>query len=386
MRTIGLVTSARSDLGIYLPVMRAISRGPDLDLKVIVTGMHLSPEFGLTARHVEGAGFEIDARVDSMVASDTPSGLAKSMGLGVSGFAQLFSDRRPDILLVLGDRFDMYPAAVAALPFRIPVAHLAGGEATEGLIDESIRHSITKLSHIHFVSTAEYRDRVVQMGEEPWRVTLTGMPSLDNLRELTLPNEDQVRREFGLAADKPTAVVTFHPVTLQHEHTGDHIMGLLSALRSADFQCLFTYPNADTAGRIIIEKIEMACQERSDWKVVKNAGQENYYGLLQVADVMVGNSSSGIIESASFGLPAINIGIRQRGRVQARNVIDCAHDQHAIGSALGKSVSQEFRASLEGLKNPYGDGWSADRIVSRLVEVQLNDSLIVKRFHRLSPN
>lgn len=380
MTTVGIVTSARSDLGAYLPVLRAIHTHPKLDLRIVATGMHLAPAFGLTVQHIQEAGFCVHERVESFVDGDKPESIGKSMGRGVMGFAQLFARWRPDVLVVLGDRYDMFPAALAALPFRIPVAHIAGGEITEGAIDDALRHSMTKLSHLHFVATAEYGERVLQMGEEPWRVLVSGAPTLDNLRQSNVWSREETARRFDFELDRPVALVTYHPVTLEYEHTADQVHNLLAALHKSQVQCLFTYPNADTASSKVIRAIEQFCHGHSDRRVVLNAGQTGYFSLMNAVSVMVGNSSSGLVEAPSFQLPVVNVGTRQKGRLRAANVIDCGYGPDEIGAALGRALSPHFRASLHQLQNPYGDGHAAERIVQRLASLDTLPNLLGKRF------
>jgi len=381
MRTIGVVTVSRSDYSIYLPVLQQIQEDPELRLQLIVAGMHLSPEFGLTVREIEEDGFKIDERIEMLLSSDTPEGIAKSMGLGTIGFAQAYARLHPDILLVLGDRFEMHAATVAALPFKIPVAHIAGGESTEGLIDESIRHSITKMSHLHFSSTEFYARRIIQMGEEPWRVTVSGAPSLDNLRKLQFLSLQQMEAQYGLDLSKPTLIITYHPVTLEYEHTEYHINELLAALQMVDFHLVFTYPNADTQSRRIIGIIHRFVEQHERAKVVINLGTKAYFTLMSHAVAMIGNSSSGIIEAASFKLPVVNIGNRQRGRICGKNVIHVGYSRSEILEGIVKATSSEFRASLVDLVNPYGDGHAAERIVGRLREIAIDDRLLLKRFY-----
>jgi len=251
MRSIGVVTVARSDYGLYLPILRCIQADPILQLKLFVSGMHLSPEFGLTVKMIEADGFDIAERVEMLLSSDSPEGIAKSIGVGVIGFAQAYSRQRPDILLVLGDRFEMYAAVLAALPFKIPVAHIHGGEVTHGAIDDALRHSITKLSHVHFVSTEEYARRVMQLGEEPWRVIVSGAPSLDNLKTVNLFTTQELEAQYDIRLQPPPLLVTFHPVTLEYERTELQISELLAALADSALPVVFTQPNADTSGRVI---------------------------------------------------------------------------------------------------------------------------------------
>ncbi len=381
MRTIGVATTSRADYGIYRPLLRAIVDDPALELYLLVSGMHLSPEFGLTVEAIEADGFEIGDRIEMLLSSDTPEAIAKSTGLGMIGFAQSFARRRPDLLVVLGDRFEMFAAAAAAMPFVMPIAHLFGGESTEGLIDEPIRHSITKMSHLHFTATEVYAHRVRQMGEEPWRVTVSGALSLDNLNQIEMLTPDQLEERYGFDLSDPPLLVTFHPVTLEYEQTDRHIEALLSALNDSGKPVIFTHPNADTAGRRIIEGINRYVGEHQNAWAVDNLGTQGYFSLMANAAAMVGNSSSGIIEAASFKLPVVNIGNRQRGRVHDRNVVDVETTREAILAGIEKASSDRFRAGLDDLVNPYGDGRAAEKIVTRLKSVELNQELILKRFY-----
>jgi UDP-hydrolysing UDP-N-acetyl-D-glucosamine 2-epimerase len=377
---IGVVHCARSDYGIYLPVIRRIREHPDLKLLNYVTGMHLSPEFGRTEMVFAEDGFEIDERVEMLLSSDSPEGIAKSMGLGTIGFGQLFSRSRPDLLMLMGDRFEIHCAAVAALPFNIPIIHIHGGESTEGLIDEGIRHSLTKLSHLHFTSTEVYADRVRRMGEEDWRVSTVGAPGLDNILDMERMTREETGKHFGYDPMRPVILVTFHPITLDFENTSIYTDQLLDAVARADVQILFTYPNADTAGRVIIEKVNAFCHDVERASVVVNASQRGYISLLSCVDTMVGNSSSGIIEAASFELPVVNIGSRQKGRIHGRNVVDCGHGVAEILSALETCLDSSFRETLKGMKNPYGDGRASERIVDRLASLELSPTLLNKTF------
>lgn len=382
-RTIGIVTVARSDIGIYLPLMKLIKNSSFLDLKLIVAGMHFSSEFGLTYKYIEEQGFNIDERVEMTMSSDSPESIAKSIGLGIISFGQLFSKWKPDILLVLGDRYEMLSSVIAAMPLGIPIAHLHGGEATEGLIDEPIRHSITKMSHIHFVSTKEYYNRVVQLGEENWRVNLVGAPSLDyikNFKEWPLKKLETV---IKLSLKKPTILVTLHPLTLDYSNTEKHIDILIDAISELKIQAVFTYPNSDTAGRIIIDKINDFTSKNDFTSAVSNFGQNGYFTMLKNACAMVGNSSSGIIESASFKLPVLNIGYRQQGRVQASNVLNVDYDKKMIKDGIKKITNEKFKKRLAKIVNPNGDGFASERILKKLSDVELNKELIIKKFNNL---
>jgi UDP-hydrolysing UDP-N-acetyl-D-glucosamine 2-epimerase len=384
VRSIGVVTVARSDYGSYRPILRRIAADADLRLMVFAGGMHLSPEFGLTVRDIERDGYPIVERIEMLLSSDSPEGVSKAIGLGVIGFAQAFARSRPDLLLVLGDRFEMFAAAAAALPFNIPLAHIHGGEASEGAIDEAMRHSLTKMSHLHFVSMSRYRDRVIQLGEEPWRVTVSGSPSLDHLVDLDLLACEALEDRIGVPLRPSPLLVTFHPVTLDPGRTTEHIEALLRALDDAQLPVIFTHPNADTQGRIIIEETERYVRSHANAHIVANLGTQAYFSLMRYARAMVGNSSSGIAEAASFQLPVVNVGDRQRGRIHGRNVIDVPCDRAAIVGAIASVVVPEFRNQLAGMVNAYGDGQASARIVERIKSIPLDRDLLFKRFYDLS--
>ncbi len=383
MRQVSVVTVARSDYSILRPLLRRINEVDDLNLHLIAAGTHLVPEFGRTIDTIADDNFVVADKVEMLLSSDTPEGIAKSMAIGVMGFAQSFGRFQPDLLVLTGDRFEMFAAAVAALPFGVPIAHIHGGELSEGAIDDAMRHSITKLSHLHFVSNVEAQRRVIQMGEAPWRVTLSGAPALDNLREMDLIGPEELAERFDLEMREPPMVVTFHPTTLKYAGTEAHTQALLDALRRINRPVVFTYPNADTSGHRIITMIENFAAAHKHAQVVINLGPLGYYSLLANAAAMVGNSSSGIIEAASFALPVVNIGERQRGRLCGSNVIHVAPDTHLICLAIERALSKEFRDQLRGMSNPYGNGRASERIIERLCDVPLDEELISKRFHDL---
>lgn len=383
MRTIGVVTVARSDYGIYIPVLRAIAADPALQLHLIVTGMHLSPEFGSSIDLIRADDFPVGDRFEMLLSSDTPAGIVKSMGLGTIGFAESFARKRPDVLVVLGDRFEMHAAALAALPFKIPVAHIHGGELSFGAMDDSLRHSMTKLSHLHFASTREYADRIVQLGEEPWRVAVSGAPGLDHLDDMTYLDAAALENRFGLRLDQPPVMVTFHPVTLEYEQAEAQIGEVLAALDGVRAPLVFSMPNADTAGRIVAQRIREFAKRHDQAFCVDNFGTQAYFSLMRIAAAMVGNSSSGIIEAASFRLPVVNIGNRQAGRMHAENVIDVGCRRFDIESTLVRALSPRFRDDLRSLRNPYGVGNASAVIVRVLRDVPLDEALLVKRFYDL---
>ena len=380
MRTIAAVTGARSDYGLLVPVLRGISADPTLQLKLFVTGMHLSPDFGLTVRDVE-RDFEITERVEMLVASDTPEAISKSVGLGVIGFAQTYARHRPDILLVLGDRFETLAAVIAALPFTIPVAHIAGGEATEGAIDDAIRHAITKMSHLHFVSLEEYRRRVIQMGEAPWRVTVSGEPGVDNIWATPASPMAEIEARIGMPLEPAPLLITFHPATLEPGQAQTQVAELLAALDTIGMPMIFTAPNADAEGRVIIAHIRDFVRDHPKSRLVTSLGTAAYLSTMRRSAAMVGNSSSGIVEAASFELPVVNLGSRQRGRICGKNVIHAEMKADTIIRAIRLALSTAFRDGLRGLSNPYGDGKAAPRIVEVLRTVPLDSVLLEKSFY-----
>ncbi|MHC1783134.1 MAG: UDP-N-acetylglucosamine 2-epimerase [Anaerolineaceae bacterium] len=383
MRKIAVITSARSDYSYLLPVMRKVQESPDLHLLPIVTGMHLSPVYGMTVNMIEGDGFEIAEKVEMLLSADTSSAVAKSMGIGMIGLAQAFERLKPDVVVLLGDRFETLAAAAAALPFAIPVAHIAGGELTEGMIDEAARHAITKLSHLHFVSTEAHRRRVIQMGEAPWRVINCGAPSLDNITCIDFLDKETLQQELGFNLDPAPLLVTFHPVSLEFEQTSRQMDEFLGALDSCGMPVIFTYPNADVSNRVVIEAIQKYQLGHANARVYVNLGIRKYFSLMRFAAAMVGNSSSGIIEAASFQLPVVNIGNRQKGRFHDRNVIDSPCVKDDISAAVQQAVDPVFKAGLSDLKNPYGDGDASSLIVKILREIEVGRQLVTKSFYDL---
>lgn len=381
MRTIAVVTSGRADYGICVPILRRLVAAPDLRLHLLVTGMHLSSEFGRTITYIESDGFSIADRIEMLVGSDSPEAVSKSMGLGAIGFAQSFTRERPDVLLVPGDRFEVHAAAVAALPFNIPVAHLHGGELTRYAIDDSLRHSLTKLSHLHFVSTETYAARVIQMGEEPWRVLISGAPGLENIPFARRIPVQEIESRLQLSLEMPPLLVTFHPVTKDVEHTDRHVNELVAALTQFDAPIVVTSPNADTGGRRIAELFHAFASGRQNVRFVSNLGTDLYFSLMTVAGAMVGNSSSGLIEAPSFRLPVVNIGDRQADRVRAANVIDTGYERSQIAVAIRRALDPMFRAGLQRLVNPYARPGGVNAIVETLATVPLDSRLLVKRFH-----
>ncbi len=385
MRTIGIVTTTRADYGIYLPILEKIKSHSPLSVMLYVSGTHLSREHGYSVEEIERDGFPIAARIPLPLENDSPAGIARSMGKAAIGFADAFEVTRPDVLLVLGDRYEMHAAAVAAVPFGIPLAHLHGGELTYGAIDDSFRHSLTKLSHIHFASTEVYARRIVQMGEEPWRVIVSGAPALDQVSHMKFLSRKALEKKCEIDLSQPTILVTFHPVTREFEQTSEYISKLLKALDAfPGFNLVFTYPNADTQGSVIIRKISKFVEKRPNASIVKNFGQQGYFGMMAEAAVMVGNSSSGIIEAPSFKLPVVNIGTRQSGRIKAGNVIDSGYEPGSIRRAIQEAISPDFKKVVRRVANPYGDGRAAERIISVLSSIEMK-GITIKQFHDAEP-
>ena len=379
-RKICVVTGTRADYGLLRWVMQGIQDEPDLALQIVATGMHLSPEFGLTYLEIEKDGFRIDRKVEMLTSSDTPVGIAKSMGLGLIGFADALNELSPDLLVVLGDRFEIFSAVAAALIARVPVAHLHGGEATEGLIDESIRHAITKMSHLHFVAAEEYRQRVMQLGEQPERIFLVGGLGIDNVKRLKLLDRSELEAALGFRLGRRNLLITFHPVTLEEATAGEQVDELLAALVTLlDTELIFTLPNADTDGRIVIHKILSFVEQYSNAHVFTSLGQLRYLSCLEHVDGVVGNSSSGLIEVPSFKKGTVNIGDRQRGRLQATSIINCMPNRQEIRDAVDCLYSESFQTELTQVVNPYGEGGSSEKIIQVLKMISL-DELLKKHF------
>lgn len=385
MRKIAIVTGTRAEYGLLYWIIKGVHEDPELKLQLIVTGMHLSPEFGMTVNEIERDGFPIADKVEMLLSADTESAIAASMGLGMIGLAKAYQRLKSDILLVLGDRFEILSAAAAAVPFRIPVAHIHGGESTEGAMDEQFRHAITKMSHMHFTANEGYRKRVIQMGEDPERVYCFGAPGLDNIRRLRLMDRKRLLKELDIPAGMKIGVVTFHPETLGVSAESDMEEMLEAVKERDDIFWIFTMPNADTGGRVLIGVIYRFISANAEIsRAFMSLGQLRYLSLLKHADLMLGNSSSGIIEAPSFGLPVLNIGQRQAGRLRGKSVIDLplCRKTHIV-KGIEKALSPGFRRSLKGMGNPYGDGNASMRIVRTLKTVRLGEGLIRKRFYEV---
>ena len=376
-RKIAAVTSSRADYShLYWP-LHDLAAHPAVELQTIAMGPHLSPEFGPTINDIERDGLPIAGRVECLLSSDTDIGMAKTIGVAILGLADLLGRLRPDLLLLIADRYEMLAPAAVALALRIPIAHIEGGEISEGAIDDAVRNALTKMSHIHFTSTHNARARVIAMGEEPWRVHRAGAPSLDHLRRSCLLTREELQQKLGLDLVQPTILVVYHPVTLLHETTTE-ADALFAALSHVDGQILFSYPNADAGSHHLIERARAFAAMRANTHVFVNLGAITYLSLLHHIDVLVGNSSSGIMESASLALPVIDIGMRQQGRERARNVLGASPNPAAILEQISAARAAAFRASLAGMENPYGDGHASGKIVEVLTTVPLTQQLLIK--------
>ncbi len=384
-RKIAVVTGSRADYGLLYWILNEIHDDPALDLQLIITGMHLAPEFGSTWRQVRDDGFPIAAKIDMQVTADTPSAIARSMGLGTAGFGEAFETLDPDLLVLLGDRFEILCAAQAAVVARVPIAHIHGGEVTEGVFDESFRHAITKMASVHFVSAEPHRKRVIQMGEDPGQVLNYGAPGLDRLDRIELLGRDELATELNFQLGECCFLVTYHPVTLDQVPPTVAQAELFAALDAfPDCSVIMTYPNADTLGRSLIEPIERyATVNKGRVLAIPSLGQKIYLSALKLADVVIGNSSSGLIEAPSFKKATVNIGDRQKGRLQADSVINCAEGSEAIILAIKKALSDEFYKSLSIVQNPYGQGGASEKIVAKIKSIELK-GLIRKPFHDLA--
>ncbi len=383
-RHVCVVTGSRAEYGLLRGLLHALRADDGFELHLAATGMHLAPEFGMTCREIETDGFTIDDRVDMLLAGDSPAAIGKSIGLGTIGFADVFARCRPDLLVLLGDRFEILAAAQAALVARIPIAHIHGGELTEGAFDDAIRHALSKMAGLHFVAAEAYRARVIQLGEAPERVHTVGALGLDNIRMAPELARDRLAQELGQNLDEPLFLVTCHPATLQLDDPTRAMRALLDALDAfPEASVVLTYPNADTHGRDLIPLIEGYARARPGRVgAYASLGQRRYLATMRAASVVIGNSSSGLIEAPACGVPTVNLGTRQDGRLRAASVLDCAEERDAIVAATRRALDPEFRASLADMANPYGDGHAVERIMKVLRAADFA-GLVHKRFHDL---
>lgn len=377
-KSIGVVTSSRADYGhLYWP-LRELQALPNIELSIIALAAHLSPEYGHTVEQIRADGFKVTDTIECLLSSDSDVGMAKTLGLATLGMADSLARLRPDLLLLIADRYEMLGPACAALTLRIPVAHIEGGDVSLGAIDDTVRNALTKMSHLHFTPTSTATRRVIAMGEEPWRVHQVGAPSLDHLRRSTLPGREELETLLGTVLRAPLRVVAYHPVTM-HADTTHEAQALFDALKELDGQIHLCFPNADAGSHRLIAQAKTLGTQRPDTHVHVNLPHLAYWALLKTADVLIGNSSSGIMESPSLGLPAINIGARQEGRDRAGNIIDTPADREAIIAAVAEAASDTFRQRAATISNPYGDGTAGTRIARILAQTPCDRRLFVKR-------
>ena len=381
MKRIGIMTGTRAEYGLLKPLMQEINKDNDLELYLIVSGMHLSPEFGMTYQEIEEDGFQINAKVEMLLSSDSPAGISTSIGVGVIGFADEFQRADLDMLILLGDRYEALSAAISAMVMRIPIAHLHGGELTEGAIDEGIRHSITKMSYLHFTSTEQYRNRVIQLGENPERVFYVGALGVENIKKINLMTKEELEKSIHFEIDENTVVVTYHPVTLENNTVEEQFLNLLKVLdRNPKIRMIFTKANADTNGRIVNDLIDKYAAQNSERACAfMSLGQKRYLSALKYCRIVIGNSSSGIIEAPSFGKPIINIGDRQKGRICADSVINCGYTQQEIQQAMETALTEEFENKARNCRNPYEKENTAANIISVIKDYLLNDKIKLKK-------
>ena len=375
-RKICIVTGTRAEYGLLYWLMKEIEADRDLELQLIVTGMHLSPEFGLTYKEIE-KDFRIDKKIEMLLSSDTSIGISKSMGLAQISFAEAYEELQPDMLVVLGDRYEIFSCVSAAMIARIPIAHLHGGETTEGAFDEAIRHSITKMSHLHFTATDAYKNRVIQLGENPKRVFNVGGMGIENIKRLQLLSKEEFEKSIDFKLNKKNIIVTFHPVTLENATAKEQFQNLLDAIDSLkETNIIFTKANSDSDGRVINSMIDEYVTKHNDKSVAfTSLGQLRYLSALQYVDAVVGNSSSGLAEAPSFQIGTINIGDRQKGRIMAESVINAQANKESILTAFEELYSKTFREKLKFSKNPYGDGCASLKIIEELKRVDLENIL-----------
>lgn len=386
MKKVCVVTGTRAEYGLLRPLIQKIDNDSDLELQLVVTGMHLSPEFGLTYQEIEQDGFEITGRNEMLLSSDTPNGITKSIGLGTIGFADIFTRIAPDMVVILGDRYEALAAATSAMIHRIPIAHIHGGELTLGVIDDAIRHSITKMSALHFTSTEEYRRRVIQLGEEPERVFYVGALGVENIKTHKLMSKEELSKNIGFSLDTPFVLVTFHPVTLENSTAGEQFENLLDALdRFPEYHVIFTKANADTDGRIINQKIDEYVNRNKGKSVAFDSlGMTRYLSALQYCEMVIGNSSSGIVEAPSFNIPTVNIGDRQLGRIRAKSVLDCLNSADDISRAMKKAKELKVSKALEDVKNPYEKSNTSGNMLSEMQKYLMEQKVIKKKFYDIS--
>lgn len=386
MKRICIITGTRAEYGLLKPVIERINKDKELELYLIATGAHLSPEFGLTYKEIEDDGYIINKKIEMLLSADTPNSIVKSMGVEMIGLADALEDACPDMVVILGDRYEMLAAASAAMIHRIPIAHIHGGEATEGAIDDAIRHAITKMSYLHFASTEVYRNRIIQLGEEPERAFNVGALGVENIKTVKLLDKETLEKSIDFKFGENTIMVTYHPVTLEKESSAEKFGNLLHVLaKKTGWNIIFTKANSDTDGRIINQMIDRFVAEHKDRCIAYTSlGRVRYLSALKYCSVVIGNSSSGIIEVPSFHIPTVNIGDRQKGRVASGSVIHCGTSVESIDDALDKAMQDDFRQRIKSERNPYESKNTSSEIV-RVIKYFLQNGIdMKKKFYDLS--
>ena len=382
MKKVTILTATRAEYGLLKLVIIGLQKSSTVEVEIAVTGAHLSPEFGLTYKEIEKDDIDIAIKIPILLSSDSPAGVSKSMGIAMMGFADYFDSSKPDMLVVLGDRYETLAVCCAAVNARIPIAHLYGGEATEGAVDEAYRHAITKMSYLHFTATEDYRKRVIQLGEEPSRVFNVGAVGVENALTMRLLSKEELESSIGFALDKSYACVTFHPVTLENNTATEQTKELLLALDEfSGMKFIFTKANADADGRVINKLIDDYVAKHDNSVAFTSLGALRYLSTVKYAEMVIGNSSSGLVEVPSFHIPTVNIGDRQKGRIKAESVIDCTPKKDKIVNAVMLAQSREFRDSCQAVVNPYGGGNTSEAIVKIIIETLEKGIRLKKKFY-----
>lgn len=383
MKKLVILTANRAEYGLLSPIIKKFMIENEIEVKIVVTGAHLSPEFGYTVNEILNDGINIDKKIEVLLSSDTSIGVSKAMGLAMISFSEYFNDEKPDALMVLGDRYEILAVCIAALNARVPIIHLHGGEITEGAIDDAVRNAVTKMSFLHFASTEQYRRRIIQMGEEPDRVFNVGAMGVENAMNIALNagvySKRELEKQLGCKLDK-YAILTFHPVTLEKQQAELEAKELMQAVsKYEDIVFICTKANADAEGRLINTYIQKYTEKYSNIHLYNSLGMKRYMSALRYAEFVIGNSSSGIIEVPSFNIPTINIGDRQKGRIQAKTVINCEANKESIIKSIDKALSKKFREQIVGASNPYGDGKTSEKIVNITKKFMIENKLKVRK-------
>lgn len=379
MRKIAVVTGTRAEYGLLKNVMQRINNDSELELQLIVTGTHLSTEYGYTIEEIHNDSFDIKDEIDILLESNSKQAVAKSMGLAILGFSQSFARLKPDLLLILGDRYEIFASAAAAMAMNIPIAHISGGEITEGAMDEQIRHSITKMAHIHFPGAEAYAENIINMGEEAWRVFNVGDPGIENIKNMKFLSQDELKDDLGVEINKDTLLVTFHPVTLEIDQLPYQIENLINALEKVNKKMIITFPNSDNGGKYIINELKKFKARNNKVYLYENLGVRRYLSVLKLCGAVIGNSSSAIVEAPLLKVPVVNIGNRQKGRLMANNIINCDYSSDNIVNSINIALDNEFTCKAKDVKSLYGEGNTSQEIINILKNIDINEKLFKKR-------